>query len=345
MGRKLLIDYGNPDREALLEAARSIATGGIVVFPTETVYGIGANAYDDAACSRIFSIKGRPQDNPLIVHVSSMEMLGEVALIDRKWIQRLSRFWPGPLTVVARSTGRVSTVARTGLPTVAVRFPSSPVARALIELAGVPIAAPSANLSTRPSITDPVHALEEFSERVEYVIVSGKSPLGIESTVIDLTSPTIRLLRAGSTPVEEIEKVFGPVEVTDTARGVATEERPVSPGAKYLHYSPETPLYLVTEDQMMSLGQNPGFSDYVFICSAQVGEAITNRKIVLGSESDLSAVASRLFSALRDLDSMNARGGFIHLFPEHGIGLAVGNRIRKASRPPTGEILAALDRP
>ncbi len=336
--------YSDPDRSALKEAGRALREGKIVVFPTETVYGVGANALDQNACEEIFRIKNRPQDNPLIVHVSSYEMAESVCTLDPGIRKGLSHFWPGPLTIIAPSGAAICKAARAGLPTVGVRFPSAPVARMLIEEAGVPIAAPSANISTRPSITDPAHALEEFSGKVDFVIASGKSPLGIESTVIDLTSKGIRLLRAGSTPVEDLEKVFGDIEVTEAARGVATEERPLSPGTKYLHYSPVTPLYLVAEEQMKSMGHDPRFSEYVFICSSQAGQGITNRKIVLGSDSDLSAVASRLFSALRELDSMGARGGFIHLFPEHGIGLAIGNRIRKASRPLTGEILATLVR-
>lgn len=326
-------DYQNPQVERLIEPAKSLASGGIVVFPTETVYGIGANAFDGEACGRIFRTKGRPADNPLIVHVSGIDMARTVCDLDDRWVPKLVKFWPGPLTVVVKSSPSVSAEARAGLETVAVRSPSSPVARALISLSGVPVAAPSANLSTRPSITDGDSAVTELGDLVDFIIVSGRSPLGIESTVIDLTSTPVRLLRSGSTSLEDLEKVFGKIEVTDTARGIGEDARPLTPGSKYRHYSPVRPLYLISRNQAISIGNDDRFSDYLFLCSDEVAGKIRNQSFRLGSETDLDGVARNLYYAFRELDQRNVRGGFITMFSGKGMGLALENRIRKATSP------------
>ncbi len=316
----------------LNEAAQTLALGGLVAFPTETVYGLGANALDNEAVSRIFVAKGRPQDNPLIVHVSNFDMLNSVVSEVPEEAKRLiDAFWPGPLTIILKKSERVSEKVTAGLDTVAVRMPAHPMALYLIEQAGVPVAAPSANLSGSPSTTRVEHVIHDLSGRVDYIIDGGPCAVGLESTVLDVTGKEPQILRPGGVSPEEIEKVLGKVSF-DPALKDATKT-PKSPGMKYRHYAPKAELYLVTgnmkekiENEMSSL-HNEGKKVGIF-CMKNYG--IEADSVLFGGE-DMNEYAKNLFHSLRTLDEA-ADVIFAELPAETGgIMPALINRMMKAA--------------
>lgn len=324
---------GREAAKKIRQAAQIIKSGGVVVFPTETVYGIGANALDAKACKKIYSIKGRAKDNPLIVHVSSLKMALRIGEIPEKYAKILSRIWPAPLTVIVRAKNQLPKVVTGGLNTVAIRMPDSKIALELINQCGVPIAAPSANISKRPSSTSGSHAKKYFDGKVDAIIDSGSSRFGIESTVISLID--LSLLRPGAYTVKQVEKEFGKrVKITDEIRGTAKATgKPLSPGMKYRHYSPEKPLYLFTGDIAKLPSITTGADRFTFIgsnesCSMMHGHA--SDTISLGSRKRPSEIAHNLFGALISLDSKKSKFAIIENFSEVGIGLAIMNRIRKA---------------
>jgi L-threonylcarbamoyladenylate synthase len=243
------IDPTHPDPGAIRQAANVIRSGGLVAFPTETVYGLGANALDPAAVARIFEAKGRPATNPLIVHVADP---GQVRAVAADWpdigLRLAARFWPGPLTLVLPKRPELPDVVTAGGPTVGVRCPAHPVARALILEAGVPIAAPSANRSTELSPTRAEHVLKGLGGRIELVLDGGPCPGGIESTVVDVTGDVIQLLRPGPVTVPMLEEVVGRVETVSRERPEAVAR---SPGQMAKHYSPRTELRLVDENDLL----------------------------------------------------------------------------------------------
>ncbi len=316
---------GNPEAKDLKELREVLQNDGCVVFPTETVFGIGANALSDTACGRIFSIKGRPADNPLIVHVSSFDMLDRVAYMDIAIKEKLSMFWPGPLTAILRNRS-ASRTATAGLDTVGIRMPLHLQARALIESAGIPIAAPSANLASRPSITRNSDALNEFMGKVEAIILGEEPVFGLESTVIDPRFTPARILRSGSYTKEDLEPVFPGIELF-----TGKMEKPPTPGMKYRHYSPRKPLFLVRDTgRFVSIARTID-SKSVPICTEEIGEAISRDFISLGNGGDMKTVARNLFAALNAFDSSQYETAYIHGFPETGIGVTIMNRITKAS--------------
>ena len=314
-----------PETKDLKELREILQNDGCVVFPTETVFGIGANALSDTACGRIFSIKGRPGDNPLIVHVSSFDMLDKVAYLDIAMKEKLSIFWPGPLTAILRNRS-ASRTATAGLDTVGIRMPLHHQARALIESAGIPIAAPSANLASRPSITRNSDALNEFMGKVEAIVLGEEPTFGLESTVIDPQSKPARILRSGSYTREDLETVFPGIELF-----AGKMDRPPTPGMKYRHYSPRKPLFLVRDTgRFVSIARSID-SKSVPICTQEIGEAIARDFISLGNGEDLRTVARNLFAALNAFDGSQYEKAYIHGIPETGIGVTIMNRITKAS--------------
>ena len=247
--------------ELLMEAARILRGGGLVAFPTETVYGLGANGLDDAAARKIYAAKGRPSDNPLILHISAAEELAplvrEVPEAARKLMEA---FWPGPLTMIFEKSGIVPYGTTGGLDTVAVRMPSDPVAGRMIALAGVPVAAPSANLSGRPSPTTAQHVIEDMSGRIEMILDGGPVGIGVESTIVDVTGPVPMLLRPGAVTMEMLRDTVGEVAVDPAVAGpVAADVKPRAPGMKYRHYAPKAELVLV--EAASPAGENPGSGD------------------------------------------------------------------------------------
>lgn len=321
--------------EEISKAASIIRSGGIVAFPTETVYGLGANALDEGAVAKIFRAKGRPADNPLIVHISSREMLNMVARdIPALAFKLMDAFWPGALTVILKRKDVVPDITTGGLDTVAVRMPDNEIALSLISGAGVPIAAPSANISGRPSPTKAQHVIEDMDGRIDAVIRGGETRLGVESTVLDLTVTPPALLRPGGLGLEEIIGIIGEVNVID--------ESVRSPGMRYTHYSPRAKLILVEGERksvlievkrLISETRKQGLKAGVLVSRESAVDIECDEKYILGSVKDLKEVASRLFSGLRFLDEAGVDVGIAEgIFPEEREGRAIMNRLRKAAK-------------
>ncbi|OYT48741.1 MAG: threonylcarbamoyl-AMP synthase [Desulfurococcales archaeon ex4484_42] len=346
--RVVKVDPINPDVGLLRNIAEVIRSGGLVVFPTETVYGLGANAYDAKAVIKIFKAKERPIDNPLIVHINSINQLvnltseqpEEVFIIAKK-------FWPGPITVVLPKSKKVPKEVTAGLPTIAIRMPAHPVALKLIELSGVPIAAPSANLSGKPSPTTSEHVIRDMYGRVDIIIDAGETLFGIESTIIDLTHRPPVLLRPGAIPVEEIEKVLNiKIKIPAFARGLIEAEKASAPGLKYRHYAPEKALTLIESSnysnyeeyarKVMNIAQNyikKGLR-IIILASKETSKYYMSKGfkvITLGSRKNIFEVAKNLFKILRIIDEMNIDMAICEGFEEKGLGLTIMNRLRKAS--------------
>ena len=318
------------DRASIFRAAEIIRNGGLVAFPTETVYGLGASAMDSKAIKKIFSAKGRPSDNPLIVHIADPAQLGDVAgQISATALILAERFWPGPLSLVLPRADHVPAEVSAGLPTVAVRMPDHRVALDLILAAGVPIAAPSANRSGRPSPTSYYHVLEDLAGRIDAVIRSAACTIGLESTVLDLTGARPVILRPGGVSRENLEAVLGcriALSGSNDAQGI-----PRSPGMKYRHYSPRAPLLLIA---------GPESRRSMFIESLVKSYQGRGLKVALLSsyirgydtgKAGPQQLALHLYDALRQIDH---RGADLILAEEtdiKGLGLAVMNRLRKAS--------------
>lgn len=331
--RVLKVDQVNPEAEAIRQAADVIRNGGTVVFPTETVYGLGANALSGDACRKIFEAKERPPDNPLIVHIADISELEKVAReIPDEVLNAIEFIWPGPVTLLLKKARNVPDEVTAGLDSVAVRMPANPLALMLIRKSGVPIAAPSANIATRPSIVDSREALKELTGRVDMILDSGKTFFGIESTIIDVREKPAELLRPGAYTVEDLEKFFGKISIGDTARGVRESEIAITPGMKYRHYSPKTRLFMVEDrDLFIRIMRSPFSPRITPICSSETASVIRGGSVSLGTESNLYEVASNLFQSLRELDISGKEIGIIQSFEEKGIGMAIMNRIRKAS--------------
>ena len=327
----LKIDSRDPDRKKVRIAADVIREGGLVVFPTETVYGIGGDAFNATSAEMIYRVKGRPSDNPLMVHVSDMEMAESVGIFPRRYLKAVKSLWPGPIAFVVKARESVPKEVVSGLGTVAVRMPDHKVALSLIRESGTPIAAPSANPSRLPSSTKASHAAGYFEGRVDVIIDSGPSRNGIESTILDLGSFTV--LRPGAFPVERIADAFGrKPKVTRAARGLAGSKGATAPGMKYRHYSPKTPLFLYT-GRPSGIGRAVGKADnYAFIGSREACGALKGARVLdLGERDDLQEIARNLFDRLIEVDELGIDFAIIESFPERGIGLGIMNRLRKAS--------------
>lgn len=334
----LRVNSEEPDEFRLKKAARFIREGELVVFPTETVYGLGANALDESAISKIYHAKGRPQDNPLIVHVSSREMVADLVLQNlSEYSALMDTVWPGPVTLIFRKRKRIPDSVTAGLDTVAIRFPSHPVASKLIELSCVPVAAPSANLSGKPSPTREEHVVEDMDGRVSCIILSGSTVFGLESTIIDLSSERTVLLRPGPIDPDQLKGVLPDLQIPGFASG--REQYlgdPLSPGLKYRHYSPDIPLILVEGELglvVSKVGIIAGRKSSLVLCSEELRDyyPVQVKKVVLGSRSNLLEVASNLFKELRNKENMSFSQIIAEPFPETGVGLAIMNRLRKAA--------------
>ncbi|HXG42513.1 MAG TPA: L-threonylcarbamoyladenylate synthase [Dehalococcoidia bacterium] len=327
--RVLKVDPERPTAEAIAEAARVLRAGGLVAFPTETVYGLGADALSAEAVARIFAAKGRPADNPLIVHVGSPEEVGRVAREVPPLARHLmERFWPGPLTLVLPRSPVVPLATTGGLDTVAVRMPSHPVALALVRVAGVPVAAPSANRSGRPSPTRAEHVLEDLGEAVDLVLDGGPCPVGVESTVVDITGPVPVVLRPGGLPKEAIEEALGrPVQL-----GAGPEMARRSPGTRYRHYAPSAPLVIVAPQELVPVVRGLLEEGKLVGLLARHDPGVRHERlrsrIVPGG---LRAYARELFDALRSLDGEGCQVIVAEAVEEQGLGLAVMDRLRRAS--------------
>lgn len=328
-----LLDLKNNDSDILLEkAANILRNGGIVAVPTETVYGLAASAFSDEAIKKVFIAKGRPQDNPLIVHISDIEMLTNVAAeVPQKAIELANKFWPGPCTMVLKKNEKICESVSAGLSTVAVRLPDNDITRNLIRVSGLPLAAPSANISGYPSPVSAEHVINDLNGKIDAVLCAEDCRVGVESTVVSLVTTPPRLLRPGAVTVEQLREVLPDLAVDDAVLSeLRDNEKAASPGMKYKHYSPKTEVVLIEADE-------PSFCEYVnktensiAVCFSE-DEGISIPKIVYGSCEDEATLAKSIFNVLRQLDSFSYEIAYIHAPSKKGIGLAVYNRLIRAA--------------
>lgn len=326
----------NKDLNKIEEAAIEIRNGNIVLFPTETVYGIGANALDENAVNKIFEAKGRASDNPLIVHISNIDMLynlvKEVGKVEQKL---MNKFWPGPLTIIFDRKECVPNVVTAGLNTVGIRMPSNEIAQKLIEFADVPIAAPSANISGKPSGTKIEDIIYELDGKVDYILDSGMVDIGVESTVVRVIDNKVHILRPGKITVEDIEKLGIEViiekQIMDECK---SNEKVMSPGMKYRHYAPNTRCLLVysdDEDKLVDrINQEIKLEKNVLILgrTSNLQKYNTENKLDMGET--LEEISKNIFTLLRKVDSYNARLVIIEGVKKEGLGLAIMNRLIRA---------------
>lgn len=340
-----------PCDEELMEGAKILREGGLVAFPTETVYGLGANALDEEAAKKIYAAKGRPSDNPLIAHVSCMEEVYPLVSWVPEAAKKLAQaFWPGPLTMIFPKSGIVPYGTTGGLDTVAVRMPSDPVANRLIALARVPVAAPSANTSGRPSPTTAQHVLQDMAGRIEMIIDGGPVGIGVESTIVDVSVDVPTVLRPGAITMEMLEEVLGEVAIDPAILGPMAEGiRPKAPGMKYKHYAPKADLTLV-EPQDGDLENPEGIKRMIakvqelaeekiaagyrvgVICTDESRELYEKGMVQsIGSRARRETVAHNLYAVLREFDDQKADYIFSESFSEDHLGQAIMNRLSKAA--------------
>ncbi|MGI6226456.1 MAG: L-threonylcarbamoyladenylate synthase [Peptococcales bacterium] len=331
-----------PNLEKLNEAAKLLKAGELIAFPTETVYGLGANALDEKAVRKIYLAKGRPSDNPLIVHVCSMEDVEElVREIPPKARTLMENFWPGPLTLVLPKAKKIPEIITAGLDTVAIRMPAHLVALKLIELAQCPVAAPSANISGKPSPTTAQHVWQDLNGKIAGIVDGGRADIGVESTVLDVTLEVPTILRPGGITREQLIKVIGKVNL-DTAL-FNVEAVPRSPGMKYTHYSPEADVVIFkgntseTVTKIMKVLENPNEQKIGLMVSQEIFQNLPKKLSknivikVLGSQGDLETITANLFDALRWFDQKGVSIIYAESFPESHIGAALMNRLIKAA--------------
>jgi len=319
----------------IYEAADMLKKGEVVAFPTETVYGLGADATNEAAVRKIFEAKGRPQDNPLIAHVASVEQLKELVTSIPDYVYPLiEAFSPGPLTYILSANDSCADNVKAGLSTIGVRIPSHPIALSLLQAAGKPVAAPSANVSGKPSPTQAAHVYEDLNGRISGLVDGGQTGVGLESTVIDCTGDIPVILRPGGVTKEQLEREAGTV-MMDPGLVTSSADRPKAPGMKYKHYAPEVPLYLFA-------GSRQAFKAFVdnekqagnrvgVLVSNQTADMFTDDTHVHQLGETIEEIASSLYDGLRFFKHANVDKIICETFPEQGIGQAVMNRLRKAA--------------
>lgn len=323
MPAKLLsLSHAAPDAALIAEAAAALRAGKLVAFPTETVYGLGADATNDHAVAGIFSAKGRPSFNPLIVHVAHISQLAADVELNARAEELAAAFWPGALTLVLprKRNARIARLTSAGLDCLAVRIPSHPIAQALLKAANIPVAAPSANLSGQISSTTPMHVMEDLGNRIDIILGAGRTPIGVESTILDLTTPTPTLLRQGGITQEKIEALIGKVDVPG-----ADPAQPKGPGQLESHYAPQATVRLnakhaEADEALLAFGPEMG---------VQGGKTRMN----LSPTGDLHEAAANLFAMLHELDKPGIIGIAVMPVPEIGLGRAINDRLRRAAAP------------
>lgn len=307
--------------DTISRAAEILKNGGLVAFPTETVYGLGADAFNAVAAARIFEVKGRPRFDPLIVHIAAKSELSLLATwLDFRAEKLIDVFWPGPLTIVLQKAPKVPDIVTAGLDTVAVRMPSHPVARKLIARTGTPIAAPSANPFGFLSPTRAEHVERQLGVRVDMILDGGPCSVGVESTIIKFDDKGVRLLRPGGLALEEIEKIIGPV-------AASAHDRVEAPGQLSSHYSPHTPVVI------LGGAGRPILDGAAYLGFREIPPGHSFKKAdVLSASGDLREAAARFFSVLHALDECGAPVIYAEPVPETGLGLAIMDRLRRASK-------------
>lgn len=315
-------------------AARILKDGGLVALPTETVYGLGANAFDENAVKNIFIAKGRPQDNPLIVHISEFdEIYNLVSHVPESAKALADKYWPGPMTIILKKSSLVPDVVSAGLDTVAVRLPRHDITRAIIKEAGVPIAAPSANLSGSPSPTTAQSVFDDMNGKIPLIVDGGACKIGVESTVISLLGDKPSVLRPGGITPEQISDVLGEVEIDEAVlHEIDKSKKVASPGMKYKHYAPKTRVIIVK-------GDKESYLDFLEKCSGNFGalcfeedaEYLNCKYVTYGKENNSLSQSQRLFNALREADSLGVDVVYARYPFDDGIGLAVINRLLRSA--------------
>ena len=321
-------DYAN----AVNVASEILKSGGIVAVPTETVYGLAASAYSDDAIKSVFTAKGRPQDNPLIVHIASIDMLNDIARdIPDVAYECAKAFWPGPFTMVLPKGDKIANSVSAGLNTVAVRFPSDKTICDIIIKSGLPLAAPSANTSGRPSPTTASHVIEDLDGKIDAVVCGNDSSVGVESTVVSLVDEKPRLLRPGAVTPEQLRKILPDLIIDDAVLKQLKEgEKVASPGMKYKHYAPKTTAILVEGCSNSFVRYVNQKTDCAAICFEEEYYSISVKKISYGSKRNESTLAKNVFAVLRDIDTFGVKEVYIHAPSKDGVGLAVYNRLIRA---------------
>jgi len=328
-------------RKDLVKAGEILRAGGLVAFPTETVYGLGGDAMHSEASSKIYAAKGRPSDNPLIIHISEFEEIHNIGKdVPAEAKMLADAFWPGPLTMVVKKRDEVPYTTTGGLDTVAVRLPSHPVARALIKESGCPIAAPSANTSGRPSPTKAEHVIEDMSGKIDMIIDGGNCGIGLESTIVDLTEETPMILRPGYITLEMVCKVVGKCEIDPGILAEDSLAKPKAPGMKYKHYAPKAQLTIVdgAENKVIEKinfltkadreeGKRVGIIATRESIDKYTGDVVVN----IGSREDEDTIARNLFAILRDFDNADVDRIYSESFVSPAVGQAIMNRLLKAA--------------
>lgn len=329
----------NIDMDLIKKIGLVLREGGLVAFPTETVYGIGANALNGEAILNIYKAKGRPSDNPLIVHIDDINHLSKYAKeINEDAKKLMNEFWPGPLTLIFKKTKLIPDTISGGLDTVAIRIPSNKIARYIIKEAKVPIAAPSANISGRPSPTAAKHVIEDLYNKVDIIVDGGNTNIGLESTVLDVTDAIPVILRPGGVTKSMIEKVIGKVNIDDSL--INKELVPKSPGMKYKHYAPKGSLIVVSGDEEKVVNkinewvkekEKEGYSVGV-IATTETSKHYKCKNIeIIGDKHNHNQIAANLFNVLRKMDENNIDYIYSQAFSEEDIGMAIMNRLMKAA--------------
>ena len=328
------IDKNKIDEKVIAEAGKFLREGKLVAFPTETVYGLGADALKEEAARKTYAAKGRPSDNPLIVHIADYEDLKKIAVnIPPETDMLAAHFWPGPLTMIFEKSDIVPYGTTGGLDTVAVRMPADPVARALIRAAGGFVSAPSANTSGRPSPTTAQHVEEDLNGKIDMILDGGTVDIGLESTILDMTVIPPMILRPGAITTEMFEEVIGPVGVDETLLSDKSTQAPKAPGMKYKHYAPSAQVLIVNKDNWNSALQwaNENKNQVGILADDEVlSKALENKTYSLGE--NVESAAKNLFAGLRYFDDDNQIKYILaEAFPEEGVGLAYMNRLKKSA--------------
>ncbi len=333
------IDENNIDIDIIKEMAEKIRNGETVIFPTETVYGLGANAMDENATKKIYEAKGRPSDNPLIVHIADVEEVDKIALeVGEKARKAMDEFWPGPLTIILKKKEIVPNVTSGGLSTVAIRMPSNKIANALIRESKTQIAAPSANISGRPSPTKAEHVVKEMSGRVSGIIMGGDCDFGLESTVVDFSEDKPMILRPGSITKEMLEKVLGDVSIDPSLSKKEDNIKAKAPGMKYKHYSPNAQVYIVKGEENNVIVKMNELSKKNHAENKKTGIMCMSKDVdkfecdyIVDLGKDYDEVASNLFDALIKMDEAKMDIVYSVYFESCGVGQAIMNRLLKSA--------------
>lgn len=320
-----------PSPESIAEAAEIIRSGGLVAFPTETVYGLGANALDGIAVAKIFAAKQRPAINPVIIHVASRSDAEKYVVCDDRARGIMAAFWPGPLTLILpkKEEGGVSDLVSAGLPTIAIRMPHHPVALSLIELSGVPIAAPSANASGEPSATTPRHVIESLGGNVPYILTGGACEVGLESTVLDLSGDVPVIVRPGAVTAHDLKEYLG-----DVGYDLGNHDAPRSPGQLLKHYAPSVPVRLNAVEveggeSLLAFGS----LKFMGIKGGGFAKDLPEKRLRnLSENGDLHEAAANLFRMLRELDNGSAERIAVMNIPDKDLGIAINDRLRRAAQ-------------